>query len=69
VPGPENRAKLPRVFCLWMNTPAMLPRIDFTVAPSRATTFASARMESFQAPFAVAVAPTAWRTDGRNVTA
>jgi hypothetical protein len=58
-----------RAFCWLLNILAMLLRICFTLAPSWATTFASAWMASFQPPFAVAVAATALSTDGMNVTA
>jgi hypothetical protein len=45
-----------------LNINATLFRICFTVSPSWATIFCSARIASFQAPLAVAVAATAPRT-------
>ena len=62
-------SKADTVFNALLNIDARLFLISFTVLPSCAMTFASAAMESFHVPFAVAVADTALRTPSMNVTA
>lgn len=57
------------MFRALLNIEAMFVLISLTVAPSCATTFASAAIASFHAPLAVAVAATAARTLLTNVTA